>query len=305
MSALLFDRVHYFIVMYESASMKAAAEHVSISPQGISKAIKNLESDLGVTLFNFSPSGGKVPSVYADALYKTVKKIELQERQLSASIKTLKEGYSTVRVGSPIGSSTIFGQIEAEEFMAVHPDAHIEVSEQPDAVCEDRVKDGLLDIAFVPLPVSERLHAEPIYSSQIMLWVNSNDPLSEKGCIAPEDLSGKTIFAPPPSFNGHIAILEKIEAAADKPIKVVSCPQIIWNYQYVLQGSGVGIVPSYIARLRAFNLDESVRAIPIRDCSWDVVAIWEHSHELTLLERMIIDFAKERATSIGTRAVDL
>lgn len=44
-------QITYFLSVYETRSMKKTAEHFFVSPQGISRVIKDMENELGTELF--------------------------------------------------------------------------------------------------------------------------------------------------------------------------------------------------------------------------------------------------------------
>ena len=67
------DKCDYFILAYDSPSFSAAAARIPMTPQGFTKAIHNLERELGVPLFTSSEDGTRRPSPYAGAIYESAK----------------------------------------------------------------------------------------------------------------------------------------------------------------------------------------------------------------------------------------
>lgn len=73
------EQLEYFVETAKQHTMSGAAQELSISPQNISKAISQLERELGATLFSRSkqgvtltPIGESVFAVAAEILDKTV-----------------------------------------------------------------------------------------------------------------------------------------------------------------------------------------------------------------------------------------
>ena len=57
-----------FLRVYEEKSVNKAAKQLFITPQGLSRVIHNLETDLGTTLFTRTP-GGMLPTDSGVYLY--------------------------------------------------------------------------------------------------------------------------------------------------------------------------------------------------------------------------------------------
>ena len=82
---MLQDRCDYFILAYESPSFSAAAAKVPMSPQGFTKAIRNMERELGVSLFTMDEDGSRVATPYAHEFYEYAKRVRAERNLLSAA----------------------------------------------------------------------------------------------------------------------------------------------------------------------------------------------------------------------------
>lgn len=78
-----------FKVTYQSASFSQAADHLYMSPQGLTKAITRLERELDIPLFERSKKG-IVPTPYGDALYKRAGDLDAILNEI-ASMKSAPE----------------------------------------------------------------------------------------------------------------------------------------------------------------------------------------------------------------------
>ena len=68
------ESLEYFIKVYEKKSFNAAAKDLFITPQGLSKMVKQLEMDLETELF-YRGSRGVEPTEYGELLYARAKHI--------------------------------------------------------------------------------------------------------------------------------------------------------------------------------------------------------------------------------------
>ena len=64
------EQLKYFELTYQERNYSAAARMVPVSPQGLTKAIRALEKELGVTLFEPDSNGMPQPTPYAQELYE-------------------------------------------------------------------------------------------------------------------------------------------------------------------------------------------------------------------------------------------
>lgn len=76
------EQIHYFLDAVETQSLHKAAERHNISPQGISKALSNLETELGVNLLDRSHKGVFL-TAHGQYLYEYFQKM----RELNAQVK--------------------------------------------------------------------------------------------------------------------------------------------------------------------------------------------------------------------------
>lgn len=91
------QQIHYAIVISETGSMNKAAELLYISQPSLTAAVKELEKEIGITVFNRS---GKGVSLTADGM-----EFLTHERQVYQQYETLSEKYSGGRVKRKFGVS--------------------------------------------------------------------------------------------------------------------------------------------------------------------------------------------------------
>lgn len=88
-----------FLAVLEHGKVTAAAEQLCVTQPALSKSLKKLEDELGVPLFQRTPSG-MVPTTYGLALGRRARLIDLESRSARAELQVLREGgFGTVTVG--------------------------------------------------------------------------------------------------------------------------------------------------------------------------------------------------------------
>ena len=147
-----------FYEVAKSGSLTKAAERLYISQPAVSQAVKQLEKQLGVTLFNrthkgmeLSPQGGKLIYSKVEQALHLLGEAENQIEQLYL------DAQGTIRIGA---SETIFEYFLADKIVAYnkqYPQVKIElIAENTLRTIED-LKNNRCDVAFVNLPIADDL----------------------------------------------------------------------------------------------------------------------------------------------------
>ena len=144
-----------FYTVAKCGSLTKAAEELYISQPAVSQSIKQLENQLGVSLFNRTHRGMELSAQGGKLIFKEVERalglLYAAENRL-VQIKTSATG--TIRIGA---SDTIFEYFLADkivEFHAQFPAVKIELMADftPDTI--EKLKANRCDVAFVNLPIS-------------------------------------------------------------------------------------------------------------------------------------------------------
>ena len=143
-----------FYTVAKCGSLTKAAEELYISQPAVSQSIKQLENQLGVSLFNRTHRGMELSAQGGKLIFKEVERalglLYAAENRL-AQIKTSATG--SIRIGA---SDTIFEYFLADKIVAFHeqfPAVKIELMADftPDTI--EKLKANRCDIAFVNLPI--------------------------------------------------------------------------------------------------------------------------------------------------------
>src|ERR1700760_4817973 len=112
--------LRYFVACVESRTMHAAAQAVHVSQPALSKAIANLEHELGVALLDRHPRG-VAPTPYGDTLFRYAKMIDSEMRRAVAEIDA-QRGMTrgTIVIGVIPTMSALMGKV-AQTVMVRHP----------------------------------------------------------------------------------------------------------------------------------------------------------------------------------------
>ncbi len=122
-------RLRHFLTVYELGSIGQAAERLLLTQPALSKSIRQLESDLGVRLFDRTTLG-VIPTVYGNALALHAKTIDAEVRRAEAQILSLRgkaRGQVSVGVGPSVAANLM--PLATLSLHQLHPDIELNVTE--------------------------------------------------------------------------------------------------------------------------------------------------------------------------------
>ena len=190
------NTITYFIKAYNSKSLSQAARELYISQQGLSKAIRSLETELGVPLF-YRAKKGIEPTKFADAIMPYLLQISESHCRMSAELADLTNCHSGhIRVGIINGILTAIplGRI-ISSFRELYPDISVEASIEYDYVCEDLLTDEKIDIAFLAEPVDNpKIFHQTVFEDTLCICVNSAHPLASRDRVTLRDFHGRKML---------------------------------------------------------------------------------------------------------------
>lgn len=150
------DLYRVFYTVAKCGSLTRASEELYISQPAVSQSIKQLETQLGVKLFNRTHRGMELSAQGGKLIFSEVEHaLEL----LNEAENRIEEMKTTATGSLHIGASdTIFEYFLADKIVSFHnqfPKVKIELVADltPDSI--DKLKADRLDVAFVNLPIAE------------------------------------------------------------------------------------------------------------------------------------------------------
>ena len=246
------DLYRVFYTVAKSGSLTKAAEELYISQPAVSRSIKQLEMQLGVTLFTrthrgmmLSAQGGKV--IFPE-IERALGLLEEAEKRIS-EINNSATG--TLRIGA---SDTIFEYFLADKIAEFHerfPAVKIELMADftPDTI--EKLKSDKCDVAFVNLPITAdndlKLHSNCMRLNDIFIVGEKYKELAEKTVSLsalkkyPLILMDENTIARR-SLN---SFLSSVDVSFTPSIEVGS-----WDLmkRLVSKGMGVGVIPKEYAQ---------------------------------------------------------
>lgn len=254
------EYLKYFAELAKTQHYGRAAKALNISQPGLSHAIKTLEEEYGVPLFQ--KEGRNVSlSLYGKELMKDVEEIldaYLRMEERAAGLRTEEK---TVRIGSvyPLAPRTIPQMLK--EFRVTFP---FVIYNRLTPEIEEGLLDGKYDIGFCSeLLKSDELEYYPIRESYVAAAVPKGHPLEKRATVSLREVScyPLVMFS---RTSGFRKLQEQVFAEAGIEVRpVCSAEEIEVVAGLVENGFGITILP-YMDIVRLHN----IVTIPVETSSW-------------------------------------
>ncbi len=225
------DIIHlvYFIEVARQESFTKASEVLYVSQSTISKLIKNLEIELGVSLFHRAPKkiiltdAGLLLFDKATIILDTLNSINTELYNLAGTPR------GHLKIGIPPMVQTLFSKAIVE-FNALYPQITISLAEDGGRKVEQQIHDGTLDVGIVILPTKDTVDLETaaFLKDPLMLIVHANHPLATKSIVDMSELCNESFVLYRDDFALRDHILDKCTEIGFKP-KVV-CETAQWDF---------------------------------------------------------------------------
>lgn len=199
-------QLEYFLAAVEQRSLGRAAEVMNISQPAISKAIRRLETQLGVDLLDRLPRGVD-PTHYGDVLALRGASIRHLMKRVEAEIQAMSAG-DTGKIFVGVGSSMRL-KLLPEAILRVrrdHPKVELKVVNKLHEGLIPDVKRRNIEFALCQLmtpEVDEDLSEIPLYADKICPTIRTGHPLLSKDNLTAADCLEFDWILPAAEHLGH------------------------------------------------------------------------------------------------------
>lgn len=187
-----------FLAIAEESSISSAADLLRMSQPALSRNLKKLEQDLGVTLFTREARGIKLTPEGAfvrERAQAIVAMADRMERELHTVHSRLT---GSVAIGCAETLSMTFLAERIAAFRIAHPDVRFDIRTMGAAQAKLLMEQGKLDMAllFEPVDMDRYDYVRMESNDRWGALMRSNHPLASKPFIRPKGLDGQALILP-------------------------------------------------------------------------------------------------------------
>ena len=240
--------LEYFMTICRHQNLAKSARSLYITPQGLSKIVKNLEAELGTALLRRTGNG--IALTDAGAYLRDRLPDFLQSyRELCGEIRCIAQREThEVHLLSAYGILRLVTPDCLAAFSRKYPHIHLTYREFPDRQVEQRFLDGEGDVAFtVGHRALKHVDATPMEKFEVKLMVHRDNPLSRKAAADIRDLGTCPLYIESREFNIHHDILGRCEAAGVTPQVAFETSGFSLCQKMVAQNKGISVIVDFIS----------------------------------------------------------
>ena len=187
--------LRYIVTLAQSQHFGKAAELCNVSQPTLSIAVKKLEGELGVNLFERSKSNVRPTPIGQQIIHQSQRVLEE-----AAAIKDIaKSGSNQLSTPLHIGAIFTIGPYLFPYFISplqkTAPDMHLVIEEGYTSSLRKRLKSGEVDVILVSLPFSEPdIVVQPLYEEAFVVLLPKDHVLASQTAIKKSDLDNENIL---------------------------------------------------------------------------------------------------------------
>jgi DNA-binding transcriptional LysR family regulator len=192
-------RLKSYCLVVETKSFSRAAQAKHMTQSAMSRLVKSLEEELGVTLLHRK---GKVvlPTPEGKLLYEHAKKIledySRLEQDIGSATRTAKDA---LRLGASRTPAVHLLPQALYDFSKTHPNVRIELSVCKSSSVLRDLRDGKIDIGIVEGALrTDEVSGEIVAEDEIVIIASENHPLTRKKTVTIQDLTTEQFILPDP-----------------------------------------------------------------------------------------------------------
>ena len=281
----------YFLEIARQRSFTRAAGRLHMAQPALSQQMKNLEAELGTSLFI---RGRKEVQLTAagKAFLPRAEGLLTQAEAAKAVVSDVAKlrGGKLIIAAIPSVSACLLPEV-VRSFHKQHDKVDLQLIEDSSERVADCVESGLADIGFLQLPASKTaFKTQTIITEPFVLLVGKSHALASQPTVLLRQLSAESFIF----YKGRARdmALESCRKAGFEPHIVCESGELGTVRALVAAGLGLAIVPG----LAAENLPSSSRTVAIREPKMQrqIAAVWQKGSVLSPAAAALLQLASRQ-----------
>lgn len=234
-------------VICSKGSLNKAAKALFITPQGLSRVLKNLETELDCTLVNRIASGLEVTES-GKCLLEYARKVTAEYDRMKERIESIQErAYGSVELLMAYDVIRLLGTDCFADFQTMNSQISVTCWEYPDRIAERMLAEnqGNVGISIGPF-AGELFHIQPLMKCRLYLIVYEGHPLSDKAQVTVEDLKEEPLYMENSSFKINEFVQRQCWLKGFEPNIVFEASSFDICYKMCRMKKGISVVLDFV-----------------------------------------------------------
>jgi DNA-binding transcriptional LysR family regulator len=292
-------QLRYFVAVAEELHFSRAAMRLNLAQSALSSQVRALEREIGGPLLVRSTRRVELTPAGEALLRDAVEVLDAAEGALTRARALARGEAGALTIGSmgPAGGGLLAPLLA--RFSSRHPRLRVEVRALDFSHIVDALRERLVDVAFVYLPLAEPdLELTPLMTEPRVVVLPREHRLAKRKGLRPRDLRGETFImqpeAVPSIWRDHWLLVD--ELGERPPISPRTADKLEDWLTLIGQGEGIDTAPAIIARYYAWP---DVAFVPLLDAAPATLALARRRAEADPVLDELTALALEVADSTG------
>lgn len=254
-------QIEAFRAVMLTHSMTEAANLLSVTQSAVSKIMKEMEDEVGFSLFA-RRQGGLVPTSEAKLLFTEVDRVFVGIDRVSRAAERIKaRHHGQIKIVAMSALSSAFLQRAVSEFSKTRPTVGVSIETYNSLEVIDLVASGQFDLGYAMSPVrSENVRADTVLRTRCVCILPMGHDLASHDVIDIRDLAGSSFISLPVGNTTRLQIDSICSVMNISRSIIIETNWSVAVAVLVSEGLGVSIIDPFTATL-ATKLECVVRPL--------------------------------------------
>lgn len=280
-----------FVEVVRQGGFSAAAKTINATQSTVSKAVRQLEDELGLVLLDREISPSRLTTAGEIVFRRAVAMLAEKDDMLAelGELRGLKRGLLKLGL-PPIGSSVLFAPVFAA-YTKLYHDIDIQLVEHGSRRLEELLLAGDVELAASLLPVEDSFEWQDVRCEPVVALLPTNHALAHGDGVSLQDIASLPFILFESGFALNHIILDACRSHGFSPNVAVRSSQIDFIVELVAAGMGIGFLPKMIAEQR-HHPGVRIHGIKGADVNWHLALIWRKGAFLSHAARAWLELSK-------------
>lgn len=240
------QQVRYFVALTKTLNFTRAAEQCNVSQPALTRAIQQLEHELGGPLFHRERNNthlselGRMMQPYLEGVEASAR----AARDAARCASKLENVTLTLGAMCTIGPQLVADLIV--RFQAAHPDVEVRVVDGEAQAMFKKLEQGEIHLSLVGVPeeLPPEFHQVPVFREKFVIVLPPGHAWAQKNAIRVRDLDGMP-YVSRTHCEVFRAVADDFARHGVMPRRVFSSPRDDWVQKMIRAGLGFGFFPEH------------------------------------------------------------